>query len=261
MSHSAIRVGVGGWNYQPWRGVFYPKGLPQAEELAYASRRLTAIEIDSTFYRNPGPETFKRWRDETPDDFVFTLKAPRYILNRRVLAESGEQIRKFVNGGVRELKEKLGAINWRFDERKPFDPDDFEACLKLLPGDVRNAVEVRHPSFRSEQFVELARKFQVAIVMAGDSSYPQIADVTAPFVYMRVMGTSSETPNGYSEEQLDAWADRAKAYAGGRVPSDLDTFSPRQAEVRNRDVFLFFINGFKQVNPAAAMALIERSPS
>ena len=252
---------MGGWIYEPWRGAFYPKGMPQKEELAYASRHLTSIEINGTFYRNPGPETFQKWHDETPDDFMFSLKAPRYVMNRRLLAGAGEAIHNFVEGGVKTLGAKLGAINWQFDARKPFDPEDFEACLALLPNNLRHAVEVRHESFRCAQFVDLARKYQVAIVLAGDSSHPLIPDVTAPFAYLRIMGTSEGNAAGYAEEQITAWANRAKTLAAGEAPGDLERVSPEPAAPAQRDVFLYVINGFKQSNPAAAMALIERMKS
>lgn len=253
-----IRVGVGGWNYEAWRGTYYPKDLPRADELSYSSRHLTAIEIDSTFYRNPGPEVFQKWHDETPDDFKFTLKAPRYVMNRKVLAGAGQAIENFVEGGVRRLGSKLGAINWRFDERKPFEPDDFEACLALLPKDVPHAVEARHPSFRCEQFVQLARKYGVSIVVAGDSPYPIIPDITGPFVYMRIMGTRQGFEHGYDEAGLHAWAERARAYARGEIPGDLEAVSREPGPAGPKNVFLYVINGFKQSNPAAAMALIER---
>src|SRR6202790_3873172 len=190
----AIRIGIGGWTYEPWRGPVYPDKFPQKRELEYASRKLTSIEINGTFYGSQKPETFAKWRDETPDGFVFSLKAPRFATNRRVLADAGETIERFFTGGVMELKDKLGPINWQFMGTKKFDPADFEGFLKLLPKQVggqaiRHVVEVRHESFRSPDFVALLREHGVAVVFAGDSQYPQIADITAPFVYVRVMGT------------------------------------------------------------------------
>src|SRR5689334_7850073 len=186
-----IRVGIGGWTFEPWRGVFYPEGLAQKRELEYASRQLTAIEINGTFYGSQKPATFAKWHDETPDDFVFGLKAPRFATHRRVLAEARDSIDRFVASGVLELKNKLGPINWQFPPTKQFDADDFGRFLELLPGEVdgqtlRHAVEVRHESFCDEAFVALARKHGVAIVVAGDSKYPQIADPTASFVYARI---------------------------------------------------------------------------
>ena len=174
---SSIRVGVGGWSYEPWRGVFYPKGLPHRSELEYASRKLTTIEIDSTYYGSKTPETFARWRDETPDDFVFAVKGPRFATNRRILGEAGPSIERFFKTGVTELKGKLGAVNWQFATTKRYDPGDFAAFLKLLPSSVdglaiRHAVEVRNDSFRTPEFVDLARAHSVAVVIAGDSAFP-----------------------------------------------------------------------------------------
>jgi uncharacterized protein YecE (DUF72 family) len=263
LAKSHIRIGVGGWTFEPWRGAFYPDGLPQKRELEYASRQLTSIEINGTYYGSQKPESFAKWHDETPDDFVFALKAPRFATNRRVLAEAGASIERFFTGGVMELKDKLGPINWQFMATKKFDPDDFAAFLKLLPKTVegrpiRNAVEVRHDSFRSPDFVSLARDHGVAIVMAGDSDYPQIADVTAPFVYARIMGTSETEPNGYPSATLDLWIKRAQAFASGKAAPGLATVSPHKADKTARDVFLYVISGAKVRNPAAAMALIER---
>ena len=258
----SIRIGVGGWNYPPWRGAFYPKGLPHDRELEYASRKLTSIEIDSTYYGSKTPETFARWRDATPDDFVFAVKGPRFATNRRVLGEAGPSVERFFNTGVTELKGKLGPVNWQFAATKRFDAEDFRAFLNLLPSSVdglaiRHAVEVRNDSFKSREFVELARAHRVAVVVAGDSAFPLIADLTAPFVYARVMGTTDIEKLGYSGEALDLWAKRALAWAKGGAPSDLATVAGPAAAAR-RDVFLYVISGFKALNPAAAMGLIER---
>jgi uncharacterized protein YecE (DUF72 family) len=257
-----IRVGIGGWVFEPWRGTFYPDGLPQKRELEYASRHLTAIEINGTYYGSQKPESFAKWRDETPDDFVFALKGPRYATNRRVLAEAGSSIERFVTGGIAELGDKLGPINWQFMATKAFDAADFEVFLKLLPKDVdgrplRHAVEVRHPSFRSPDFIALARAYGVAAILAGDSDYPVIPDVTAPFVYARIMGTSEAEPNGYSDADLDRWADTARAYAAGGLPDGATPLADEPAPKQARDVFLFVISGHKVRNPAAAQALIE----
>ena len=180
-----IRVGIGGWTYEPWRGAFYPDGLAHKGELAFASQKLTTIEINGTFYRSQSPDTFAKWHDETPDDFVFALKAPRFATTRRVLSEAGKSIERFVTGGILKLGDKLGPINWQLMPTKQLDLDDFAGFLKLLPESVegrqlRHAVEVRHDSFRSPDFVALARNHGVAIVLAGDSEHPQIADATAP---------------------------------------------------------------------------------
>jgi uncharacterized protein YecE (DUF72 family) len=259
----AIRIGVGGWTYEPWRGAFYPEKLQQKRELEYASRQLTSIEINGTYYGSQKPESFAKWHDETPDDFVFALKAPRFAMNRKVLADAGATIERFFSGGVLELKHKLGPINWQFMPTKKFDPVDFEAFLKLLPKAVdgralRHAVEVRHESFRSPDFIALAREHGVAIVIAGDSDYPQIAAVTAPFVYARIMGTQETQALGYSDAALDLWASRAKAWSSGSVPEGLDGVEVQGADGKPRDVYLYVISGHKLRNPAAAMALIER---
>ena len=257
-----IRVGVGGWTFAPWRGTFYPDGLAQKRELEYASRKLTTIEINGTFYGSQKPESFAKWHDETPDDFVFAVKGPRFTTNRRVLAEAGESVERFFNTGVMVLKDKLGPINWQFAPTKKFDAEDFGKFLTLLPKKVdgraiRHAVELRHNSFRHPDCVALAREHGVAIIIAGDSEYPQIADVTAPFVYARVMGTVEDEEAGYATTDLDRWAISARQWASGGEPDGMKTLTtPPKAGAR--DVFLYVISGAKQRNPAAAMALIER---
>ena len=204
-----IFVGIGGWTFKPWRGTFYPDKLNQKRELEYASEHLTSIEVNGTFYGAQEPETFAKWHDETPDDFVFSLKASRYATNRKVLAEAGESVERFVTGGMLELKNKLGPINWQFRNTKKFEPDDFEAFLKLLPHShegraLRHVVEVRHESFCVPEFVAMAREHGVAVVIDADSEYPQIADPTASFIYARIMGASEKEPLGYSEADLDS---------------------------------------------------------
>ena len=257
-----IRVGIGGWNYAPWRQTFYPAGLPQKDELRHASSLLTAIEINGTFYRSQKPETFAKWRDETPEGFVFTLKAPRYATNRKVLAEAGESVERFLTGGVTELGEKLGPILWQLPETKRFEPEDFEAFLALLTPEVdgrrlRHAVELRHESFLSPEAVGLARSHGVAIVRAVDSRHPEIADLTADFAYLRMMGTREGEPLGYDEAALDAWADRLRGLAGGQPPAGADLLA-EPAAPGPRNVFCFVISGHKASNPAAALALIDR---
>jgi uncharacterized protein YecE (DUF72 family) len=258
-----IRVGIGGWTFEPWRKTFYPEKWPQKQELAFASRRLGSIEINGTYYRSQKPETFAQWREETPDDFVFSVKAPRFATNRRVLAEAAASVERFFASGVAELGSKLGAINWQFMPTKKFDPKDFAAFLKLLPKSaggraLRHAVEVRHDSFRTPEFIALAREAGVAVVVAADSAYPQIADLTAPFVYARIMGARKTEKLGYSEAELDLWAERAKIWASGGEPEGLTRTAPTQADGRPRDVYLYVISGEKALNPAAAMALIAR---
>jgi uncharacterized protein YecE (DUF72 family) len=258
-----IRIGVGGWTFEPWRGAFYPDKLPQKRELEYAASQLTSIEINGTYYGSQKPESFRKWHDETPDGFVFSLKATRYATNRRVLAQAGESIDRFFNSGVLELKDKLGPVNWQFMPTKKFDPADFEAFLKLLPKQlngrkIRHVVEARHESFRNPAFVALLREYGVAAVIAGDSPHPQIADITASFVYARIMGTQENEPLGYSNKRLDLWAKRAKLWAAGNAPKDLARLDPSKPDGKARDVYLYVISGYKLRNPAAARALIER---
>jgi uncharacterized protein YecE (DUF72 family) len=257
-----IRVGVGGWVFEPWRGSFYPDGLAQKRELEYASRKLTSIEINGTYYGSQKPASFRKWYEETPDDFQFAVKGPRFATNRRVLAEAGESIARFFGSGVMELKDKLGPVNWQFMATKKFDAEDFAAFLALLPAEVdgrpvRHAVEVRHASFRHPEFIALAREHGVAVIVAGDSDFLQIADVTAPFVYLRIMGTAEDAPAGYDPPALDRWAARARAWAEGGAPADLETVAD-PAATASRDVYVYVISGAKARNPAAAMALIER---
>jgi uncharacterized protein YecE (DUF72 family) len=259
----AIRIGIGGWTYEPWRGTFYPGKLPQKRELEYASRQLTSIEINGTFYGSQKPDTFAKWRDETPDGFVFSVKAPRFATHRKALAEAGGTIARFLAGGVMELKDKLGPINWQLLPTKKFDPTDFEAFLKLLPKEaegraLRHVVEVRHESFRSPEFTALVREHGVAVSIAAESAYPQIADPTAPFVYARIMGTKETEELGYSEAALDLWAGRAKAWASGTAVHGLDRVEPRAVDGKARDVYIYVISGHKVRNPAAAMALLRR---
>ena len=259
---SRIRVGVGGWTFAPWRGTFYPDDLAQKRELEYASRKLTTIEINGTYYGSQKPESFAKWHDETPDDFVFAVKGPRFTTNRRVLAEAGKSVERFFNSGVMVLKDKLGPINWQLAPSKKFDAEDFGKFLALLPKSVdghtiRHAVEVRHDSFRHPDCVALAREHGVAIIIAGNSEYPQIADVTAPFVYARIMGTAEDEKAGYSAADLDRWAKRAHQWAAGDAADGMETLAAAPKS-KARDVFLYVISGAKERNPAAAMALIER---
>jgi uncharacterized protein YecE (DUF72 family) len=258
-----IRIGIGGWTFEPWRGTFYPDKLSQKRELEYAAGKLTSIEVNGTYYGSIKAESFAKWHDETPDGFVFSLKAPRFATNRKVLAEAGGSIEKFIEGGIMLLKDKLGPINWQFMGTKKFDPDDFEKFLKLLPHEVdgrtlRHAVEVRHDSFGSPDFVALLREHKVAVITAGDSEFPQFADVTAPFVYARIMGTTEHHPKGYAPKALDRWAERAGEWAAGKVPDDLKTAAKDQPKPEARDVYLYVISGHKEKNPHAAMELIER---
>ena len=257
-----IRVGVGGWVYAPWRGTFYPKGLPQARELAHASRSLTTIEINGTFYGAQKPESFRRWAAETPDDFVFSVKGPRFATHRPRLAEAGPSIDRFFGTGVLELGAKLGPVFWQFPPFKSFDPDDFAAFLALLPRSldgrpIRHAVEVRHKSFQTPEFVALMRSFAAAIALIDSDKHPLFADVTSDFLYLRLERTSETVATGYPRDALAAWADRARTWEKGNAPSDLPTVAERQASKSRRDVFIYMISCAKVRAPAAAMALIE----
>jgi uncharacterized protein YecE (DUF72 family) len=256
-----IRVGIGGWVFKPWRGTFYPEGLPQARELEHASRAVTTIEINGTFYGSQRPESFRRWAAETPDDFVFSLKGPRFTTHRRVLAEAGPSIERFFGSGVLELKSKLGPVLWQMPPTKAFASEDFAAFLALLPQrldgrPVRHAVEVRHQSFCVPEFVELMRKLAVAIALIDSSAHPLIADVTSDFVYLRLQRTSEEIATGYAAAELETWAKRARAFAEGGAPSDLPTLAAAPRAKAKRDVFIYMISGAKVRAPAAAQALL-----
>jgi len=258
-----IKVGIGGWTFEPWRGVFYPKGLTHARELEFPSRNVTAIEVNGTFYRTQKPSDFRRWAEETPDDFMFSLKAPRYAVNRRILAEAGPSIDRFIDSGIAELKDKLGPILWQFAPTKAFEEKDFEAFLALLPAevdgrDLRHVVEVRHLSFCVPQFIGLARKANAAIVLADHDKYPLVSDVTGDFIYARLQRAEEDEPSGYPSGVLAKWANRAKIWEEGGEPSDLKPIAGPAAKAKKRDVFIFMINGAKVRAPAAAMALIAR---
>jgi len=243
-SNAMIRAGIGGWTFEPWRGSFYPKGLAHSRELEFASRALTTIEINGTFYRTQTPDTFRKWADETPDGFVFSLKAPRYAVNKRVLADAGASIERFFESGPGELGEKLGPVLWQFAPTKKFEPADFAAFLALLPRDVkglplRHALEVRHESFKSQQFIDLAAKAGAAIVLADSDDYPLIEEETASFTYGRLMKSRMEEATGYAPEELAVWAERAQDWSAD-----------------GRDAFIYFIDGAKERAPAAAQAFL-----
>jgi uncharacterized protein YecE (DUF72 family) len=263
MAKGSIRVGVGGWTYEPWRETFYPEGLSQKRELEYASRQLTAIEVNGTYYGTQKPAVFAKWRDETPEGFVFSVKASRFATNRKVLAEAGESIERFVGSGLSELGEKLGPLLWQFMPTKKFDPDDFGAFLNLLPQKLgsrplRHVLDVRHETFMTPEFLALAKKHNAATVFADSDDYPSFADATADFIYARLMRTQSTIKTGYASRALDAWAERAHEWANGKEPADLPRVAKAGAPKAQRDVFLFMISGAKERAPAAAQALIER---
>jgi uncharacterized protein YecE (DUF72 family) len=258
-----VRVGIGGWNFAPWRNNFYPAGLVQKRELEFASRQLTAIEINSTFYSAQKPATYARWRSETPNGFVFSIKAPGHITGRRVLADTGKAIDAFVFGGLAELGDRLGPILWQLPEQKAFDRADLAAFLDQLPRaldatPLRHVLEVRHDSFRSAEYIELARKYRVPTVFTDSSEYPSFADVTGDFVYARLMRSRATVATGYATDELDDWARRAREWAAGRQPADLPLVANEAAKVTPRDAYVYFISAAKERNPAAAIALIER---
>jgi uncharacterized protein YecE (DUF72 family) len=259
-----IRAGIGGWTFEPWRGVFYPEGLAQARELAYASGQLPTIEINGTYYRTQTPKTFAKWARETPDGFVFAVKGLRYVTNRRVLAEAGDSIKRFLDSGPLELGDRLGPFLWQFAPTKKFDEADFGAFLELLPRTLdgralRHAVEVRHDSFATPAFIALLRRFGVAVVFAEHATYPALADVTSDFVYARLQKGEDTVKTGYPPKALDAWGARAKVWAAGGVPDDLPVAgTDKAAKKAPRDVFVYFIHEGKVRAPAAAMALMER---
>ena len=259
-----IKVGIGGWNFPPWRDNFYPKGLPQRRELEYASRHLAAIEINSTFYRAQTPKVYAKWRDETPPGFVFALKAPRQVAEIRKLAGAGAQVRGFVFGGLAEFGDRLGPIVWQFPPSRAFERDDFAAFLDLLPRELegrrlRHVLEVRHPSFLCHEYLALARAHGIASVFTDSDEYPSFADLTGDFVYARLMRSRADQADGYPAYELDAWAKRTRMWADGGEPDDLPRVVQADAEPASpRDVFVFFISSAKQRNPAAAMALQGR---
>ncbi|HXC54892.1 MAG TPA: DUF72 domain-containing protein [Rhizomicrobium sp.] len=255
-----IRAGIGGWTFEPWRGVFFPEGTPKSRELDYAARAVTAIEVNGTFYSTFKPPTFQKWFAATPDDFVFALKANRFCTNRRVLAEAKPSVDRFLESGVSELKHKLGPILWQFAATKKFDAADFEAFLAQLPKTVdgialRHAVEPRHESFCVPGFVDLARKYNAAIVFADSPKYPAIADATADFVYCRLQDAAENVPTGYKPAAIKAWAEAARAWEAGGMPKGMTPIGKAPAK-KKRDVFVFMINGAKVRAPAAAMALL-----
>lgn len=239
-----IRVGIGGWVYEPWRGTFYPQGLKQKDELAYVGQHLTTTEINATYYGTQKPATFANWARAVPDGFQFAVKASRYCTNRKILAEAGDSIAKFVGQGIVELGDRLGPILWQFAPTKTFDAGDFAAFLQLLPASVdgvalRHALEVRHASFVDPAFLAMAQRAGAAVVRADHDVYPAIDGETVDFSYFRLMRARETEPNGYDDGAIADWASRIgdKAAVG--------------------DAFAFFIGGDKVRNPAAAQTLVE----
>ena len=257
-----IRVGIGGWTYAPWRGVFYPEGLPHARELEFASRAVTAIEINATYHRLQSPSSFARWAEQTPAGFVFSVKASRVCTNRRNLGDGAEAVERFFAQGLTELGEKLGPIVWQLMETKRFDAGEIAAFFALLPPSrdgisLRHAIEVRHETFCDPAFVAMARDANVAIVYNDDPQRPQIADCTAGFVYARLHRTREDEPDGYTGAELQAWARAARRWSNGESPPGLPYLEPKKARATARDVFVFMIDGAKVRAPAAAQRLLQ----
>jgi uncharacterized protein YecE (DUF72 family) len=255
-----IRAGIGGWTFAPWEGTFYPEKLAKTKQLAFAASKLKTIEVNGTYYSGFTPATFAKWAAETPADFVFSIKGNRFVTNRKVLAEAGESMKKFFAQGLEELGPKLGPLVWQFANTKKFEPDDFEAFLNLLPRNhaglhLRHVVEVRHPTFVVSEFPALCRKYEVAICHADHAAYPEIADVTAEFVYSRLQKGNDDIATAYDAPELARWTDRAREWATGQEPEGLVYADPvTRAREKPRDVFVYFIHEGKVRAPQGAMA-------
>ena len=260
---SRIHVGIGGWTYAPWRsGVFYPEKLVQRRELEYASRQLTAIEINGTYYGAQKPDTYARWREQTPPGFVFTAKAPKRIMASRHLAGTGPQVEDFV-GGIASLGDRLGAILWQFDRGQSPSLDALAGFAALLPRQaggrpLRHALELRDADLFTPELLALLRGHNIALVNAASDEHPSFGDLTADFSYARIMQARAGLPRGYPDAELDAWAARARRWSEGGDPADLAHVGPVQEVGAAREVFVFFIAAAKERNPAAAMALLQR---
>ena len=280
-----IRIGISGWTYAPWRGVFYPKGLPHKRELDYAARQFRSIEINGTFYRMQTPDAFAAWAAQVPDDFVFAVKGPRFVTHIKRLRDAEAPLANFIASGLLRLRQKLGPILWQFPPNFRFDPARIEAFLRLLPRDaeaaaglarkhdnrlrapawlkaeqeqkLRHAFEVRHDSFRDRAFIDLLRQYEAALVCADTVAWPRLMDVTADFIYCRLHGSHELYASGYDDEALDDWARRVAAWASGREPQDAERVGP-QAPPRRRDVFVYFDNDSKVRAPVDATGLEAR---
>ncbi len=282
-----IRIGISGWTYAPWRGVFYPKGLAGKSELAYASRQFPSIEINGTFYGLQKPDVFARWRDETPDGFVFSVKGSRYITHLKRLRDIETPLANFLASGLMRLGPKLGPILWQFPPGLTFDADLFASFLALLPEDtdaaadiakrhderlggrawtksetrqpMRHALEIRHDSFRAPEFIELLRKYKVGLVVADTVEWPLLMDVTADFIYCRLHGSEQLYVSGYSGEALDRWARRIDTWTHGMEPDDADRIKPPlKRSASGRDVYVYFDNDVKVRAPADARSLADK---
>jgi len=265
-SPGRIRIGMGGWNYEPWRKTFYPPGMPQTRELEYASLRVTSIEINGTFYRLQKPDVFAKWHDATPQEFMFSVKAPRFIVQRKDLASAGTAVERFMASGIDELGLKLGPILWQLSPTKKFDAQELDQFLALLPPKVhklplRHALEVRHASFLNREFLDILRRHRVALVYEDDAMYPGTADLTSSFIYARLRRSAASVITGYSLTALKQWSRRAETWARGGEPPGLPRIAPKPKAARSpRDVFIYFINGAKERAPTAAQKLISLLP-
>lgn len=280
-----IRIGISGWTYKPWRGSFYPKGLAQKRELAHAATVFPSIEINGTFYGMQTPDVFARWADETPEDFVFAVKAPRFITHMRRLRDPATPLANFLASGLLRLGPKLGPILWQLPPSLRFEPELIDGFLALLPRDteaaaglaarhdshvrkvsiqtdagrpLRHALEVRHDSFRTPAFVDLLRRHGVALVCADTVDWPRLMDLTADFAYCRLHGSTELYRSGYADAELDCWAARIAAWAGGQPMTDGEFAGDRPAKACRRDVFVYFDNTDKLRAPYDAQALMHR---
>ena len=261
-SAAPIHVGIGGWNFPPWRGAFYPEGLKQAQELAFASGKMSAIEINATFYGRQKPESFAKWRDTAPDGFVFAVKASRFTTHKKDLAAAGDSIMAFLVSGITVLGPKLGPVLWQFPPTRAFDAAAFAAFLAFLPPEqdglrLRHVIETRHPSFNDPAYMDLLRAHNVAHAIIESDKHTLLADLTADFVYARLEHNAAEAPEGYATAALDGWASRVQAWAAGKVADDLPRAGP-PAKAAKREVFVFFISGDKVRAPDSALAFRGR---
>lgn len=285
MATGAVRIGISGWRYPPWRGVFYPGDLPQRRELEYASRVFSSIELNGSFYSLQRPESFSAWAGDTPEDFVFSVKGPRYITHLRRLKDVEKPLANFLASGLFRLGPKLGPILWQFPPQMPFLADRFDAFFAMLPHStaealslarrrdqrmtgraalaidadrpLRHAVEVRHESFRSPEFIAMLRRHGLALVVADTAGkWPLLEDLTADFVYVRLHGDEELYVSGYTDRALRHWAGRIEAWRRGTEAEDAVHASPRQGRaLRSRDVYVYFDNDAKVHAPFDAAAL------
>jgi uncharacterized protein YecE (DUF72 family) len=258
-----IRCGVGGWTFEPWRGVFYPKGVSHKRELEYASRHLTTIEINGTYYSSFKPDSWAKWREATPPGFRFSVKASRFCVNRKKLTDARPSMDIFFAQGIEELQDRLGPILWQYMATKKFDYDDFASFFDILPRKLngqalQHVVEVRNETFANARFVGLCRDHGIAICNSENEHYPFIPDITAGFAYLRLISASDDIPTGYGKKDLDLWAGRFRAYAGGRVPEDYTPYDRTGLPPGPREVYAYVIHEGKVRAPAAAMELIRR---